>query len=67
MAMLMKTSTKWMVDVINLSNSARQNNCHKKSEQGLVLSGEVNNLLSEFLFLQILVIYVVVFQSMDKK
>ena len=47
MAMLMKTSTKWMVDVINFPNSARQHLCHKKSEQGLVLNREVNNLPSE--------------------
>ena len=32
--------TKWMVDVITLSNRARHHLCHNKSEQGLVLNNE---------------------------
>ena len=44
-------STKWMVDVITLSNRARHHLCHNKREQDQVLNNEVNNLPSEVLFL----------------
>ena len=37
---LTKMSTKWMVDVITLSNRARHHLCHNKSEQGLVLKND---------------------------
>ena len=63
----MKTSTKWMVDVINLSNSTRHHVCHKKSEHGSVLNKKVNNLLSEFLFLSHADFLVALFQRIDRK
>ena len=60
--MLMKMSTKWMVDVITLSNNARHHLCHKKSEQGLICNQSFYSYP-----MQILEIYVVVFQRMDRK
>ena len=68
--MLTKMSTKWMVDVITLSNRARYHLCCNKSEQGLVLNNERYIICHQSFCSypkQILVIYVVLLQRIDKK